>query len=145
MSRPPLLQALIGGDRRSIGEAAPFVEPVLAAPERFSEIVAGLDDPDPVVRIRAADVAEKVSRARPDWLGPHKAVLLGLMSTARDKEVRWHLAQTAPRLPLEAGERRVCFALLFAWIDDPSRIVAAAALSALAELADAKRACGEKS
>ena len=103
MSRPPLLQALAGGDRRSIGGAHRIVDRILAAAERFGEIVAGLDDPDPVVRVRASDVAEKVSRARPDWLEPHKAVLLARMSTARDKEARWHLAQMAPHLPLEAS------------------------------------------
>jgi len=69
--RPELLQALAGGNRRSIGQADRVVDRVLAAPEYLADIVAGLDDMDRVARMRAADVAEKLSRARPEWLTPH--------------------------------------------------------------------------
>ena len=134
VSRPPLLQALSGGDRRSIGRADWVVEHALGAPERFAEIIAGLDDADPVVCVRAADVAEKVSRAHPEWLAPHRTVLLARMATAPDKEVRWHLAQMAPRLPLEERERERVVERLLQWLDDQSRIVQASALTALAEL-----------
>jgi hypothetical protein len=134
--RPELLEALTGGDLRSIGNANRVVGEILAAPERFADIVAGLDDSDPVVRLRAADVAEKVSRARPHLLAPHKAGLLMRMETARDKEARWHLAQMAPRLPLAADERERVVGRLLAWLDDESRIVQASALAALADLSD---------
>lgn len=132
--RPALLEALTGGDRRSIGEADRVVDQILAASSRFGEIVAGLGDPDAVVRVRAADVAEKVSRVRPDLLASYKDTLLRLIATSADKEVRWHLAQIAPRVPLGADERRFCVGRLFAWLDDPSRIVQASALTALADL-----------
>lgn len=134
--RPALLQALSGGDRRSTGEADRVVEAVLASPDRLGEIVAGFDDKDPVVRARASDVAEKVSRVRPNLLAPHKAALVARMAEAPEKEVRWHLAQIAPRLPLDAAERSACAARLVGWLADESRIVQASALSALAELSE---------
>ncbi len=139
-----LLDALAGGDRRSIGQADHVVAEVLAAPGRFAEIVAGLADADPVARMRAADVAEKASRARADLIAPHKAALLALMATGPDKEVRWHLAQIAPRLPLDADEREAAVARLIDWLDDESRIVQASALTALADLSQGDPALRRK-
>ena len=130
------LKELAGGDRRSIGKANLVVAKVLAAPELLPGIVAGLEDADPVVRLRAADVAEKVSAKRPRLLAPHKATLMRLIRTAQEKELRWHLAQMAPRLPLDENERADCVETLFAWLGDESPIVVAAALQALADLAD---------
>ena len=133
--RGALLDQLAGGDRRSIGKAGLVVAKVLAEPERLAEIVAGLEDPDPVVRLRAADVAEKVSAVHPDWLAPHKPALLRLMNAAKEKELRWHLAQMAPRLPLDSAERESCLATLGAWLRDRSAIVQACSLQAMADLA----------
>ena len=50
-------------------------------------------------------------------------------------EARWHLAQVAPRLPLNDSERASVARTLFAWLDDKSRIVQASALTALCALA----------
>ena len=49
---------------------------ILADAARLPEIVAGLDDPDLVVRMRAADVADNVSAVHLDGLAPHKVALL---------------------------------------------------------------------
>jgi len=133
--RGPLLNQLAGGDRRSIGEAKLVVDKVLAEPERLPEIVAGLDDPDPVVRMRAAEVAEKVSAVHPDWLQPHKAALIRHIQSTQEKDLRARMARMAPRLKLDPEERRNCAAQLAAWLDDKSRIVQAASLDALGEFA----------
>lgn len=86
--------------------------------------------------MRCADVAEKVSGAHPDWLQPHKEALLSFASTVQEKEVRWHMAQMLPRLQLAAVERRRAVALLFQYLDDPSRIVKTWSMQALFQMSE---------
>jgi hypothetical protein len=59
---------LRGGDRRSIGKSNIVVGRIVRDPARFAGIIDGLTDDDPLVRMRCADVAEKVSLLHPDWL-----------------------------------------------------------------------------
>jgi hypothetical protein len=132
---PALLRALTGGDRRSIGKANAVVRKVLRKPERLAEIIDGLCDDDPLVRMRCADVAEKVSLKHPQWLRPYKRRLLALASLAVEQELRWHLAQMLPRLALDRAERRAVEATMRSYLKDKSRIVQAFALQALADLA----------
>jgi hypothetical protein len=97
--------------------------------------MAGLWSKDPLVRMRAADAAEKVSRKNPDLLARHKAELLGLMSEADEQELRWHLAAMVPRLALNAKERQRVVAVLGDYLHDRSSIVKTFALQGLADLA----------
>jgi hypothetical protein len=128
---------LTGGDRRSTGRSQDVVEIVLANPKRFGEVYAGLEDPDPLVRMRAADALEKITAQRPELLRPYKTGLLDLAARAVQQEVRWHLAQMLPRLDLDGAERRAAFETLVRYLDDPSRIVVTFAMQALADLAQA--------
>ncbi|PYT40812.1 MAG: hypothetical protein DMG47_18620 [Acidobacteria bacterium] len=91
---------LRGGDRRSIGKSNQIVKLVLSDPKRFPELFGCLWDEDPIVRMRAADAAEKITVTRPELLKPHKLELLGLLDEAEQIELRWHLALMAPRLAL---------------------------------------------
>lgn len=126
---------LAGGDRRSIGCADAVTAMVLKQPELFPELIAGLWDTDPLVRMRAADAAEKVSRKRPDLLHPLKAELLGLLAEATEQELRWHLAQMVPRLPLTRQECVRTASIFRDYLDDRSSIVRTFAIQALADLA----------
>jgi hypothetical protein len=83
---------MTGGSRRSIGRSDEVAELVCGAPEQFSELINCLWDDDPVVAMRAADAAEKVSRTRPGLLQPPKRELLRLLNEATRQELRWHLA-----------------------------------------------------
>jgi hypothetical protein len=76
-----------------------------------------------------------VTRRHPEWLHQHELTLLRLARTTRDIELHWHLAQMLPRITLLAGERRAAVTLLFAYLEDRSRIVATSALPALADFA----------
>jgi hypothetical protein len=129
-----LLDALAGGDRRSIGKSDAIVRKVLREPARFGEIVHGLRHDSAVVRMRCADAAEKVSRARPDLLQPHKRDLLALAAVSVEQELCWHLAQMLPRLALEKEERRRVQAIMFGYLEHESRIVRTFAMQALADL-----------
>jgi hypothetical protein len=130
-----LLSELTGGDRRSIGRSNSVVRNLLRDPARFKEIIAGLSHDDPLVRMRCADVAEKVSLKHPEWLRPHKRKLLQLAARSCEKEMRWHLAQMVPRLKLDRDQRRRAEAIMLLYLDDRSRIVKTFAMQALFDLA----------
>jgi hypothetical protein len=90
---------------------------------------------DAVVRMRAADAAEKVSAVHPDYLSPYKAELLHQIGQSTQQEVRWHVAQMLPRLALSADEQSVAVALLLSYLNDHSAIVQTFALDALVTFA----------
>jgi len=131
----PVVRELAGGDRRSIGKSNSVVRKVLREPARFAEIIAALGDDDLLVRVRCADVAEKVSLKHPLWLRPYKRRLFALADRADEQELRWHLAQMLPRLELDRRERQRAEAIMHRYLDDKSRIVQTFALQALADLA----------
>ncbi len=65
MRRQAIAAMLKGGDRRSIGKSDQIARLVLSEPGRFPDLFKCLWDEDPVVRMRAADAAEKATVARP--------------------------------------------------------------------------------
>ena len=103
--------------------------------KRFDELMACLRDDDPCVAMRAADVAEKITRGRPDWLQPYKEQLLTLLADAAQIEVRWHLALMLPRLRLTLAERHGAAEILQMYLHDRSSIVKTCAMQGLADLA----------
>jgi hypothetical protein len=125
---------LSGGDRRSTGNSDKVVAHVLKHPEKFAELMDAIQADDPIVRMRAADAAEKISAARPDLLQPHKSVLLNDIGANPQQEVRWHLAEMVPRLKLTAGERRSAYALLYSFLNDKSGIVRTFSMQAMYDL-----------
>jgi hypothetical protein len=126
---------LQGGDRRSIGRVPEVVAEVLSNPDLFGELMAGMQHPDTVVRMRAADAAEKVSAAHPDYLSSYTDALLHRIGQSTQQEVRWHVAQMLPRLALSADKQTVAVALLYGYLKDRSAIVQTFALDALATFA----------
>ena len=135
MPRKNILTLLQGGDRRTIGRSDQVAAMVSRNPRLFPELIAGLWSNDPLVRMRAADATEKVTRKKRELLRPYKKQLLGLMSEAKQQELRWHLAEIVPRLPLNAKERQLAACLLSNYLEDRSSIVKTFALQGLADLA----------
>ncbi len=131
----PLLQKLSGGDRRSIGRAEEVAAAVLAAPDLFGVLFAGMSHSDPLIRMRAADAVEKITAARPDLLAPYKQQLIDGVAASQQQEVRWHVAQMISRLDLTPAERRRVVALLGDYLTDKSSIVRTFSMQALADIA----------
>ncbi|MCG5240877.1 ACT domain-containing protein [Azospirillum doebereinerae] len=128
---------LARGDRRVEGDAPSVAADVTANPGKLPELIACLFDADPSVRMRAADSLERVSRGNPGWLDPHIEHLLTDAVAIEQAEVRWHLAQTMPRLTLNDDQRHRAAVLLADWFENsPSRIVKASALQAVVDLAE---------
>lgn len=130
-----VLGKLAGTDRRSIGRADEVAEEIAADQALFDQVFAALFCGDPVLRMRAADAVEKASRRRPERLHPHKEALLREVARIGQQEVRWHVAQMLPRLPLDEKERERAIATVEGWLGDRSTIVRVNALQALAGLA----------
>ena len=118
-----------------IGRSDQVAAMVAEAPELFSELIAGLWSEDPLVRMRAADAAEKVTRKKGELLQPYKGELLGLMAETEQQELRWHLAAMVPRMALNPKQRDLATALLVGYLEDRSSIVKTFALQGLADLA----------
>jgi hypothetical protein len=135
MPRQHLKDLLRGDDRRSIGKSNQVAKLILADPKRFTELIQCLWDEDSLVRMRAADAAEKVTVTRPELLHPHKQELLGLLVETEQIELRWHLAQLVPRLELTVRERDRAVANLQRYLEDRSSIVKTCAMQGLADLA----------
>ncbi len=131
----PLLRKLEGGDRRSIGRANEVAQEVLADPGLLSVLFDGMRSPDPVVRMRSADAAEKVTAERPGDLGCYKALLLTSLAEHSQKEVRWHVALMIGRLDMDGRERERAVSVLLGYMSDPSSIVKTCAMQALADIA----------
>jgi hypothetical protein len=133
--RKPLAALLQGKDRRSIGRANEVAALVLREPRRFRELMKCLRSDDAVLRMRAADAAEKVSARKPRLLDPYKAELLGLLAETGQIELRWHLALMVPRLSLTRAERLRSTEEFRRYLEDSSSIVKTFAIQALADLA----------
>jgi hypothetical protein len=134
---PPknILARLEGGDRRTIGLSDEVAATVSRNPKLFSELISGLWSENPLLRMRAADAAEKVTRQNRELLQPYKKELLGLLAEAAEQELRWHLAVMIPRLALNTKERQRAAASLDRYLEDRSSIVKTFALQGLADLA----------
>jgi HEAT repeat protein len=118
-----------------IGRSDQVATMVSKAPELFPELIAGLWSEDPLVRMRAADAAEKVTRKNRELLLPYKKELLGLMAETEQQELRWHLAAMVPRLSMNARERQIAISSLNRYLEDRSSIVKTSALQGFADLA----------
>ena len=129
-----ILDLLIGGDRRSIGRANEVSQLILQQPDKFSDLFQGLYAQNPVIRMRAADVIEKVTANDPHHLIPYKQAVLDLLDQTSQIEVQWHLAQIVPRLPLNQDEVQKSYASIEKYLESSSSIVKAFSLQCLFDL-----------
>ena len=131
-----ILEKLKGGDLRSVGKANEVMKSVLKNPKLFKEIFQGISDTDPLIRMRAADVAEKISRQHPEYLQPFKTHLINDVVKITQQEVRWHAAQMFSYLSLTPKERNRVAKVLFSWLEnEKSNIVKVMSLQALTDFA----------
>jgi len=132
-----IIKKLKGEDLRSIGKVQEVVLEILENPSLFDEVFRGIVYNDPVVRMRASDAIEKVSRLHPEYLAPYKYELIKELSRIEQQEVRWHVAQMFSYLELEEVERKEIIELLASWLDsEKSKIVKVNSMQTLASFAE---------
>lgn len=88
-------QYLKGGDLRSIGKVNELVK-LVHNQEVFDKVFRYFCHKDRLKVMRAADAIEMITLRHPEYLQPHNEKLLGLAKAAKNKELKWHLAQLLP-------------------------------------------------
>ena len=129
-----ILKLLDGGDRRSIGRANEVVACVLKDPALIDVLFSGLLLDNPLIRMRSADVLEKVTLIHPEYLLPYRELLLGTLAGIEQPEVRWHVAPMLVRIPLSEREQMAVVEILMSYMHAPSSIVKTFAMQALLDL-----------
>jgi hypothetical protein len=126
---------LSGGDLRSTGESNSVV---LAVHDQndFDKLFKCLFHKDRIVVMRAADATEKITVKHSPYLSKHKNALIELCHSAKNKELKWHLALLIPRLNLSHKEIGAARQILTDWASDKneSRIVRINSIQALYEI-----------
>ena len=134
-----IAERLKGGDRRSLGASEEVASLVLRDTTRFEELFDAMLHADPLVRMRAADTVEKLTRIRPDLLAPFRKRLIAEVGEIDQHEVRWHVAQMLSQIRLEPKERSKAIALLWRYLRDKSAIVVVEAMQTLVDYAQEDR------
>lgn len=130
-----ILDKLKGGDMRSIGKADEVVSDLIKEPALFGEVFKGMKSDDPLIRMRAADVIEKVSKTHPEYLMPYKKELINEITKIEQQEVRWHVALMFTYLEFTGAEKTLVLEILLSWLEkSKSKIVKANALEALVHI-----------
>lgn len=124
------------GDLRTTGNVNEVIK-IVSGQKDFDLLFKTLLLNDRKVVMRAADAIEKLTVIHPEYLKKHKKVLLKLLFNAKDKELKWHIAQLIPRLALNKKESYDAWKHLYFWAGDKyeSRIVRVNSLQALFEMA----------
>ena len=130
-----VLCKLKGGDRRSIGRADEVVTDIQKNQSLFKEVFKGLYSDDNVVRMRSADVVEKISRQNPGLLAGFEKTIIKELSQIEQQEICWHIALLLPRLSYTKTQEKEIFEILKGYLSHKSKIVNVNAMEALAILA----------
>ena len=127
---------LSGDDLRSTGRSNDIVSKIKDQ-KAFDGLFECLFHKERIIVMRAADAVEKITITHPEFLAKHEKEIFQLCASAKNKELKWHLAQLIPRLSLNKKETANAWELLMAWSLDKnnSRIVRVNSLQALFELA----------
>lgn len=132
----PILTKLVGTDRRSIGKSNEVVAEVIDDPSLFEIVFEGISCDDAVLRMRCADVVEKITAHHPEYLVSYKQRLIYEIAKINQQEVRWHVAQMFSRLELTRDERQAVLNILSDYLKDKSKIVKTFSMQALADIAE---------
>jgi len=99
MTKDSFTSLLVGRDLRTIRQNSIVVRSVKDQ-ESFDELFALVFHHERPLVMKAVDAVEKVTLKHPEFLKPHKTQLMAVLKSADHKELKWHIAQLIPRLPL---------------------------------------------
>ncbi len=131
-----ILEKLRGGDLRSIGRAHEIVHEIQENSTLFESVFKGLTNNDVVIKMRSADIVEKVTRDNPALLSGYTQQIISILKKEKQQEVCWHMAQIAPRLECNKSEENKLIDLLKNCLLHESKIVQVSAMESLVKLAE---------
>jgi len=127
------------GDRRVPGAAGAVADAVLSDHALMTDLMAHLDDDDPVVVSHAAHAAMQIAKKNPSLFDPHVEQLITLLQALR----QWEIGEQLPKIlagcqltPQQAG--KIADVLLIN-LESQFNIVAACSLQAIVDLASDER------
>lgn len=88
--------------------------------ESFDELFKEIFNVDRIVVMRTVDAIEKITVNHPEYLGHHKRAILQLCNTAKNIELKWHLALLVSKLSLTKIEIESVWQTLTSWATDPN-------------------------
>lgn len=126
---------LSGGDLRSVGNVNALISTIHSQQE-FDLLFELAYDNDRVVKMRAMDAIEKITKPSAGYLQSHKQQILKLIKDNTAKEYKWHLALLLPRLNLNKKELASVWDTLTQWVNDKtnSKIVRVNSIQGLYDL-----------
>jgi hypothetical protein len=135
MDKGGLTHLLLGKDLRTIRQNSMVVQSIHDQ-ETFDELFGLVFHHERPLVLRAVDAVEKVTSKHPEFLRPHKVQLLSILKSADHKELKWHVAQLIPRVPLSGNETEKVWHTLSYWVlnRNESKIVRVNSLQGLFDL-----------
>lgn len=135
MAEPFSEMLMAGGHANSLGRVNEVIELVSDDKSRMEELYGCLFHDDAWVRMRAADVLEKVCREHADWLLPYIDRFQRELATSTQPSIQWHLAQIYEQVALTDAQRHAAQDWLCSLLStkDVDWIVAANAMDTLAK------------
>nr|MDO8079259.1 hypothetical protein [Candidatus Freyarchaeota archaeon] len=125
------LGMLSGGDLRSDGRSKEVVEEVLRNPQLLGKLIEALSEPDDVIRGRAADALEKISRTHPESVQEHLPLLIKLAYNDKVPMVKFHIAMIFGNLKVSGELFDQVTSTLFHLLQDESVFVKSWAIVSL--------------
>jgi hypothetical protein len=133
-TRRRLRQFLDGRDSRSLAQSASARALIDERPARIAALAELAGHANWVVAMRALDLLEKIARVHPDWVHPHRAVVLA--SATHDQWlIRLQVVRALPLLPWTPRERAVVIRVLERNVRHRQAFVRAWSLDGLATFA----------
>jgi HEAT repeat protein len=126
-----LLQKLSGGDLRSDGRANDVAGEVARDPRLLEQLLDCLNEPNDVVRARAAHALERVSRTNQGLFPRLMPKLISASTRDRIPMVRWHLAMIFGNIASSMKDDRPVVSALLRLLKDESVFVRSWAISSL--------------
>jgi HEAT repeat protein len=101
------------------------------------ELIAALMTSNPDQRVRAADVARRITERDIDLLAPHAAEMASILADTpiSESRARWHLGLVAARSARTPQQIRLAAAILWQLAEDKSNVVRCSAVEGLGLLA----------
>lgn len=108
------------------------------------DLIALLDDGDPVVVSHAAHAAMQIAQKNPSVFDPHVRHLITLLQALRQWEIGEQLPKILTACKLTAAQAREIADILLVNLESQFNIVAACSLQAIVDLASDERIDGEQ-
>ncbi|HEY2001721.1 MAG TPA: hypothetical protein VGG80_05350 [Acidobacteriaceae bacterium] len=101
------------------------------------QLVAAISTSNPEQRVRAADVARRITERDVDLLAPHAAEIASILADTpiAESRTRWHLGLVAARSARTSQQIRLASAILWQLAEDKSNVVRCSAVEGLGLLA----------